>query len=227
MKYPINEIVYTWQGEGMHHGRPATFIRLHGCPVHCHFCDSAGTWHPDHVPANVPRMDPGEILRECGPAPLVVLTGGEPAIHNLAPLTNSLCAGGKTVAIETCGAFPLQGLLHWVTVSPKWAKPPILAACQQTSEFKFIIEKPGDIEDFTYMVERTAGVVRNSVPIWLHPEWSKREDPEVLNAITEAVKGHARDYRAGYQLHKLYKADRLDGRCRPDVPLGGVAETRQ
>lgn len=222
MKYPVNEIIYTWQGEGCNHGRPATFIRLHGCPVHCTFCDSAGTWHPDYVPKKIPRLDAGEILQQVGRAPLVVITGGEPAIHDLRPLTMTLIAAGKTVAIETCGAFPLQGDFHWVTVSPKRAAPPIASVLQRATEFKFVIEARNDIWVFLDMVETGMGL-RTTRTIWLHPEWSVRESALVLTGISDAVKQMGRDFRAGYQLHKLYGVDQQDARCMPTAPLGGVA----
>ena len=40
----INEIFDTIQGEAFYTGTPATFIRLQGCPVGCHWCDTKHTW---------------------------------------------------------------------------------------------------------------------------------------------------------------------------------------
>jgi len=57
------------------------------------------------------------------------------------------------------------------------------------------------------------------VPVWLHPEWSKAEDEEVLRAINQWVKKEGFPYRAGYQLHKLYKVDEGDERSRPTASL--------
>ena len=51
--YPVNETFLSWQGEGVHLGRKAFFIRLQGCPVKCAWCDSASTWHPQFVPKQV------------------------------------------------------------------------------------------------------------------------------------------------------------------------------
>ena len=62
--YPVYERFHSWQGEGTHLGKSAFFIRLHGCPVHCPWCDSAGTWHPDHKPENVERMNPDDLADE-------------------------------------------------------------------------------------------------------------------------------------------------------------------
>ena len=68
--------------------------------------------------------------------------------------------------------------------------------------------------------------LRQEATIWLHPEWSKarERDASVLNAITDAVKQNPR-LRAGYQMHKLYRADELDAHSdKRLIPLGGNAE---
>lgn len=227
MTYPIHEIFKTFQGEGAFMGLPALFIRTHGCPVKCDFCDSAGTWHPDHVPANIRRYSIAElaaIIEESGMR-RVVLTGGEPAMFDWGPLIDESLL---TVSfhMETSGAFPIKGLIDWVTVSPKKAQAPLPKTLRRANEYKFIIEQPSDIFLFTQMLDEANVLFEGANPksIWLHPEWSQRENPDVLNAITRAVVGRERCYRAGWQIHKLYKADQLDPRSRPAVPLGGNPE---
>ena len=59
--YPVNETFLSWQGEGVHLGRKAFFIRLQGCPVKCAWCDSASTWHPQFVPKQVRKASPAEL----------------------------------------------------------------------------------------------------------------------------------------------------------------------
>ena len=61
---PIHERFFTWQGEGVHTGRSAYFIRLQGCPVKCPWCDSAGTWHPDWVPKDVEKISPKTLAED-------------------------------------------------------------------------------------------------------------------------------------------------------------------
>lgn len=210
-------------------GKPAFFIRLYGCPLKCGFCDSAGTWHPDyHVPEDIGHLPVDFLVREVlnAAARMVIITGGEPAIHDLTELVFALNKRNIQVHIETSGAFPIKGKVDWITCSPKKAKPPLPEVVRIADEFKFIIEEPGDIP-FYYGTLLNAGAtekhLQEDIPIWLHPEWSQRENPKVLQAICSAVK-ELKGFRAGWQVHKLYKVDNLDPRARPPVPLGGNPE---
>lgn len=216
---PIYETFHTWQGEGAHLGRAAFFIRTFGCPVHCPWCDSAGTWHPDFVPEDIERADVETLADKAAAtaAEFVVITGGEPAIHDLGPLTAALTKRNLPAHLETSGAFPLRGDFAWVTLSPKRWKEPLTETLARADEFKIIVEDAGSIAFW----EEKIGAHYGSKPVWLHPEWSQRDNPAVLSAITETVKTKGTPYRAGWQLHKLYKADEADPASRRNVPLGG------
>ena len=215
---PIHERFYTFQGEGCHAGRAAHFIRTFGCPVHCPWCDSAGTWHPDYIPDKVERIDVTTLAAEAAAhhAEFTVITGGEPAIHDLRELTDALHAAGQKVHLETSGAFPLKGEFDWITLSPKRWKLPLTENIPLADEFKFIVDTRNAIEEYAGRLPQD-----EQRPIWLHPEWSQHANPEILNAITEWVKTHGSPFRAGWQLHKNYAADLLDQRSAPSAPLGG------
>lgn len=217
--YPVNETFLSWQGEGVHLGRKAFFIRLQGCPVKCAWCDSASTWHPQYVPKQVRKAGAAELAAEAAAArpEFVVLTGGEPCVHDLGPLLAALASAGLKAHLETCGAYPIVPGFAWVTVSPKWAKPPLAECLARADEVKLIVEAPDSIVRWTEAV----GGKWLSPNVWLHPEWSRRADPAVLKAITEQVKQGGAPYRAGWQVHKPYSADSLDARARPPAPLGG------
>lgn len=227
MNLPCQEIFLAFQGEGVHMGRSAFFIRTYGCALQCSFCDAAGTWHKDWVPEEILRYTPEQLLKEiqAGPRPeFVVITGGEPTHHDLLPLTKELKAFGIQVHLETSGAYPIKGLFNWVTLSPKRSHLPLLSSVLAANEFKLIIEKPEDITGWYNTLkgyEHTGGDYIDCKPIWLHPEWSHREDPVVLGAISDAVTNGYGRFRAGWQLHKLYRCDSRDSRTRPLAPLGG------
>ncbi len=202
---PIYERFYTWQGEGVHMGRAAYFIRTFGCPVHCPWCDSAGTWHPDHVPAKVPRESAVDLAAAAAASgcSIVVITGGEPTIHDLWELTAELKRVHLPVHLETSGGYPLKGSFDWVTVSPKWLKLPLPEVLQAADEIKIIVEEPESIGKWWDQI-RTDVRCRS---VWLHPEWSVRDDPLVLDAISQWVKTHGDPFRAGWQMHKIYSVE--------------------
>lgn len=214
---PVHEQFYTFQGEGVHTGRAAYFIRTFGCPVHCPWCDSAGTWHPDYVPGKIERISwemlVGEVAKTS--AEFVVITGGEPAIHDLVPLVDGLHCIGQKVHLETSGGFKIRGNFDWITLSPKRWKPPLAENLDRADEFKIIVDRTGAIEEYVEMIGQS------SKPVCLNPEWSRHKDPVLLNTITEWIKRRGAPYRAGWQLHKLYAADMQDSRSVPAAPLGG------
>ncbi|WP_295821681.1 7-carboxy-7-deazaguanine synthase QueE [uncultured Deinococcus sp.] len=227
LKYPVHERFYTWQGEGVHLGRAAYFIRLYGCPQACPWCDSAGTWHRDYRPDSVKLMSAQELAdvvqAESPEGAFVVVTGGEPILFDLAPLVDALHATGRRVHIETSGIAPLRGDIDWVTLSPKpFGQWPEASVVDRADEVKIIVH---DVADIQAGLDTLPGL-RDEAVVWLHPEWSRARDRDtaVLNAITEAVKANPR-LRAGYQMHKLYRADDLDVHSdKRLVPLGGNAK---
>ena len=196
-------------------GCPAFFIRTFGCPVQCPWCDSAGTWHPTWVSKDVERIPVEQLVQELRDGPevdFVVITGGEPAVHDLTELTEELAC---KIHLETSGAFKIKGNFDWITLSPKKWRMPLPENVVKVNEFKIIVEAKEDIVLYSEVIGRT------DAPIWLHPEWSHHEDPVVLGAISDAVKNGKGRFRAGWQLHKLYRVDSRDMRTRSLVPLGG------
>jgi organic radical activating enzyme len=226
MTLPIHEQFYTFQGEGVHSGRAAYFIRTFGCPVHCPWCDSAGTWHPDYIPKHITRLEPEALAREVAQtkAELTVITGGEPAIHDLGALTDALHAVGQQTHLETSGAFPIRGSFDWITLSPKRWKLPLAENVARANEFKIIVDSVDAIPEYVDALTELGADLNEQNIVWLHPEWSQHSTPAVLDAITEWIKAHGAPYRAGWQLHKNYAADLMDRRSAPAAPLGGDPE---
>ncbi|WP_269525929.1 7-carboxy-7-deazaguanine synthase QueE [Coraliomargarita parva] len=226
MKLPIHERFYTFQGEGSHAGRAAFFIRCFGCPVHCPWCDSAGTWHPDYIPEQIARLEVEALADEAAhtKAEFVVVTGGEPAIHDLAPLCDALHARKLPVHLETSGAFPIRGDFDWITLSPKRWKLPLAENLQKASEFKLIIDRTDALEEYREVIRDASTGTSDQRSVWLHPEWSQHGNAELLSHITEWIKAHGAPFRAGWQMHKNYAADLNDPRSAPPAPLGGDSQ---
>lgn len=231
-KIPVHEKFYAFQGEGVHMGVSAYFIRTFGCPLACPWCDSAGTWHKDYVPKKVDRQDVYELAKtvdEISPS-IVVITGGEPTIHKTLPdLVEAIHGFGVyPVHLETSGAFSTEAKFDWITLSPKWSQVPLKEMLLRADELKIIVEHENSINEWMDRLLEIGGeewmACRDSQPVWLHPEWSQRNNEKVLNSISEYVKASELDVRAGYQLHKLYQVDSLDAGSRELAPLGGDPE---
>jgi 7-carboxy-7-deazaguanine synthase len=123
---PVVEIFGpTVQGEGPQTGRPAYFVRFGGCDFRCSWCDSMHAVDPAAVRATAHQLEPEAIcarVRELPEGPdLVVLSGGNPALLELAPLVESLQGDGFEVAVETQGSRwkPWLALVDCLVVSPK------------------------------------------------------------------------------------------------------------
>jgi 7-carboxy-7-deazaguanine synthase len=114
---PIMEHFYTLQGEGTYQGQAAYFVRLGGCDVGCVWCDVKESWDASKHPLlNIEDL----ILNiQSSPARIVVITGGEPLLHDLTGLTAQLKKADLKTHIETSGSSPLTGTWDWITVSPK------------------------------------------------------------------------------------------------------------
>jgi organic radical activating enzyme len=149
-RLPVHEQFYSFQGEGCHAGRAAYFIRLFGCPVHCPWCDSAGTWHPDFTPKHIERVEVATLAAAAAAsaAEFTVITGGEPTIHDLRGLTDALQAVGQPVHLETSGAFPIKGDFDWITLSPKRWKLPLEANLALADELKIIVDRVDAIAEY-------------------------------------------------------------------------------
>ncbi len=168
MQYPINEIFHSLQGEGFYTGLPAIFIRLQGCPVGCSWCDSKHTWQQDAVrqvaleqvvekAAESDAWASADVATLCAllqqrgyAARHVVITGGEPCLHDLLPLTLALEQAGYQCQIETSGTHPVRcSEQTWVTVSPKVAMrggmAVLTSALRRANEIKHPVARERDI----------------------------------------------------------------------------------
>ncbi len=105
------EIFHSIQGEGVHAGRPAVFLRLAHCNLACVWCDTRYTWDWEHYDQrkeveSVSVDEAEEEIRRFDCRNLVV-TGGEPLIQQraLAPLLERLKSSGFWIEVETNGTI--------------------------------------------------------------------------------------------------------------------------
>jgi organic radical activating enzyme len=190
---PVMEHFYTLQGEGFHQGRAAYFIRLGGCDVGCTWCDVKDSWDASRHP----QMSVDELVTAVKDtvAPMVVITGGEPLMHNLDALTEALHAAGLETNIETSGAHPLSGHWDWICLSPKKFKSPLSEILPHANELKVVIFHPSDFE----WAEKYAAQVSPGCKLYLQPEWDRAA--RVTPLIIDYIKDHPQ-WELSLQVHK-------------------------
>lgn len=188
------EAFYTIQGEGFYSGKAAYFIRLGGCDVGCHWCDVKDSWDV----SKFPHISVEEIVKEAEkfPARLAVITGGEPLMHNLDALCETLHAKGFQTNIETSGAYPVSGQWDWICLSPKKFKPPVKAVLAIAHELKVIIYNNSDFK----WAESFREQLNPDCKLYLQPEWSKRDS--MLPLIVDYVKENPQ-WEVSLQIHKF------------------------
>ncbi|RYE24288.1 MAG: radical SAM protein [Sphingobacteriales bacterium] len=187
------EHFYTLQGEGYYSGQAAYFIRLGGCDVGCVWCDVKDSWDSGKHP--LMKIDELVWLATQHPGRIVVITGGEPCMHNLQPLTNALHEAGFRTHIETSGSSPLSGELDWITLSPKKFKAPLTQALAEAHELKIVVFNKSDFK----WAEEHAAFVSEDCKLYLQPEWSKRDQMTPL--IIDYIQQHPQ-WQLSLQTHK-------------------------
>jgi 7-carboxy-7-deazaguanine synthase len=219
VQYPVNEIFESIQGEGRFTGVPSVFLRLQGCPVGCPWCDTQHTWSvasediitvtqlreknaeaPTHANMSVAGfLD--EYKKRGYQAKHIVITGGEPAMHDLLPLTTELLAQGWSVQIETSGTFAL--MCHkdvFVTVSPKINMPgkfPILPhVMARANEIKHAIAMQKHVDELQALLLDCP--VSGDTLIYLQPISQQARATEL--AVATCIK---QNWRLSLQTHKF------------------------
>lgn len=192
-RIPIMEHFYTLQGEGHWAGTPAYFIRFAGCDVGCFWCDVKESWE-----VSEDQYIEIETLVQAVVASgtkHVVITGGEPTMYDLGPLTRSLKEAGMQTHIETSGAHPFSGEFDWVTLSPKKFKAARDEFYARAQELKVIVYNKHDLK---WAEEEAAKCDSENTLLYLQPEWSKRDQVQL---VIDYIKDHPR-WKLSLQTHK-------------------------
>ena len=134
MSYAVKEIFLTLQGEGVHAGRRAVFLRFSGCNLWsgreadrasaiCQFCDTdfvgtdgenGGRYDAEGLAAKV-----AELWGDGMDSRYVVITGGEPMLQVDDGIVDALHAQAFQIAIESNGTIKVHPGIDWICISPK------------------------------------------------------------------------------------------------------------
>lgn len=214
----INEMFETIQGEGAHTGIPSIFVRLQGCPVGCPWCDTKHTWEIKAdlsvTPAAVINKgqesetyfisDEAALLAQFSiegyVAKHVVITGGEPCMYDLRPLTKLLHDNGYSTQIETSGTFEvLCDARTYVTVSPKinmkGGYDVLVSALERANEIKHPIAMQKHIDELDALLSNVSSLEGKQV--CLQPISQQKRATEL--AVKTCIE---RNWRLSLQTHK-------------------------
>jgi 7-carboxy-7-deazaguanine synthase len=156
MSYAVKELFLTLQGEGVHAGRRAVFLRLAGCNLWsgreidratavCRFCDTdfVGT-DGDGGGKFTSAAILADAVAGCWAAGTgnryVVITGGEPLLQLDAALIDALHAHSFEIGVETNGTIAAPDGVDWLCVSPKAGSKTIQ---RSGNEVKLVWPQPG------------------------------------------------------------------------------------
>jgi len=204
----VQDIFSTIQGEGPFAGKPAIFLRLAGCNLRCHFCDTdfesrRTTMALGEIRVKVEMLATRDKI---GKTNLVVVTGGEPLLQNIGPLCSVLDKSGFHVQFETAGTVWVEHLEDYIVpgrislvCSPKTPKvhPQIARWCKH---WKYLI-RAGEVSLLdglpimsTQIPGKEAQIFRPPSPeddtVWLQPCEAYKVGYRIKGTLgTKAVSG--------------------------------------
>jgi 7-carboxy-7-deazaguanine synthase len=217
VKYKINELFETIQGEGAFTGQPSIFIRLQGCPVACSWCDTKHTWDINledevNTSAMLTKKEESQtwsalsitdvlavITAQGYQAKHIVITGGEPAMVDLLPLCEALEQQGLSCQLETSGTFELHvSDKCWVTVSPKvnmkGGYKILNSAMLRANEIKHPVATEQHVDDLKALL-----VEHNIVDTQVYLQPISQKERATALAIKTCIENN---WRLSVQLHK-------------------------
>ena len=191
----IAEIYLSRQGEGFLTGTESVFVRVSGCNLRCHYCDTPfASWRPEGEDLSAAEIQEQVLAYDC---PHVVLTGGEPLLFSeLIPLCGGLRARGRHITIETAGTLYLPLECDLLSISPKLANSTPSAAQagkwqlrhersrfapevirrligEHEYQFKFVIDQPADCGEVEAYLRQFPQIDRSRV--MLMPQGTSQE----------------------------------------------------
>lgn len=189
----INDMFWTFQGEGANAGMRALFVRMPFCNLACSWCDTQFN--------TFKRWTRSELIdfAKQEKAKFAVITGGEPMMNKQVPtVVNALMDLGFFIATETNGCYPIWDGIHFVTVSPKRDARYLIHpnAEARAKEFKYVVD-----EGFDWNILRRHNT-RDGRRYSLSPEFGRFD--KSLAEIFDYIKENP-EWRVSLQTHKWMK----------------------
>lgn len=192
----INDLFWTFQGEGHFSGRRALFVRMPFCNLNCSWCDTSfNNWK------KITKEDFAKVAQE-EKSRFAVLTGGEPSINKDSPkVIEWLKEMDFFIAIETNGTFKVPSGIDFVTLSPKsdadfYVHPETVP---RVSELKLVVDRYFDPEVAKRLYNE---LIMYSPYFTLSPEFNELETN--FKTIEEFIKENPQ-WKYSLQTHKWLK----------------------
>lgn len=204
----VTEIFYSLQGEARTVGWPTVFVRLTGCPLRCHYCDTAYAFHGgewfslDDVEREVASYAPR----------YVTVTGGEPLAQPACrDLLKRLAGRGYDVSLETSGALDISAVDPRVSVVMDLKTPGSgeaarnryenIALLKPSDQVKFVIADRADYEWSRAKVEEHA--LASRCEVLFSPSYHQMNPGE----LGDWILADRLPVRLQVQLHKILWGD--------------------
>ena len=200
----IFEIFYSLQGESSRVGLPTIFIRLSGCPMRCHYCDTAYAFQGGSM------MSVDDIMRsiQTYDTRYVTVTGGEPlAQKEVLNLLRELADHNYDVSLETGGGLSIQEVDSRIKIILDIKTPDSgeekknhwdnLNTISVKDEIKFVLCSREDYEWAKQIMNQYQ--LHQKYSILFSPVYEKLDPTDLGNWILE----DQLDVRMQIQLHKL------------------------
>ena len=210
VKIRITEVFCSLQGESRTIGRPTTFVRLTGCPLRCHYCDTEYAFSGGEL------LTLSEILdrvRRFG-VPHVTVTGGEPLAQVEArQLMELLVEAGFKVSLETSGALSIADIDPNISVVMDLKTPGSgeshrnlmenISLLKSSDQVKFVITSREDYEWARFQVDQF-GLDRRVDDVLFSPSFGEVQPTMLAAWILE----DRLPVRMQLQLHKILWGDK-------------------
>ena len=200
----VFEIFYSLQGESSRVGLPTIFIRLSGCPMRCHYCDTAYAFQGgsmmgmDDIMSSIKKYD----------TRYVTVTGGEPlAQKEVLNLLKTLADSDYQVSLETGGGLSIKEVDPRVKIILDIKTPESgeekknhwenLEVINSKDEIKFVLCSRGDYEWAKQILDQYQ--LTEKCEILFSPVYQKLNATDLGNWILK----DQLHVRMQIQLHKL------------------------
>jgi 7-carboxy-7-deazaguanine synthase len=213
IKYKVQEIFKSIEGEGLRAGFPATFVRLFGCNLHCSYCDTRYSCEGEDY-TDMTLYEIIEAVKQLE-VPFVTLTGGEPLLQEDAFfLVHSLVKAGFQVNIETNGSINVKHYLAFgqavmVTLDYKCPssemeslmEPFQIETLRETDVLKFVVGSINDLDTMQTVLESYP----TQAQVFVSPVFGRIQPKEIVQYVLD---NKLHNCRVQLQLHKfIWPAD--------------------